>query len=176
MESEEKDKEVAEGAGVTEREQGEERVAAASAAFTAAAAAASAPGSKGASNRNSPYVELQKAVKEALESESRLSTSDKVALALEVLRARQLELDLAQTRTNIESLVSSQSMTPRSLRAVVPADKVTGLPVGSPIEIRTGKFTLSPSNNDPAALFLTLELQNYGQPTENGDARSREHS
>lgn len=130
--------------------------------------------STGGDSRVSSYAELQRAVQGALESESRLSTSDKVALALEVLRARQLELDLAQTKNNIEYLVSSQSMAPRSLRAVIPSSTVKGLPVGATIEIRNGRFTLSPTTNDPNALFLTLELQSYGQQTDNDEGRTRE--
>jgi hypothetical protein len=111
----------------------------------------------------SPYADLQRAVHAALESRTpALTTSDKVALALEVLRARQLELDLAQARNNIEALVSKSGSAPRTLRAVIPASTVRGLPVGTPVEITAGKFLLSPTTNDPQALFLTLELQAFG--------------
>lgn len=113
----------------------------------------------------SPYSDLQRAVHNALENKSAaLTTSDKVALALEVLRARQLELDLAQARNNIEALVTKTGSAPRTLRAVIPASTVKGMPVGTPIEISSGKFLLSPTTNDPQALFLTLELQNFGSP------------
>lgn len=110
-----------------------------------------------------PYADLQKAVHNALESRTNaLSTSDKVVLALEVLRARQLELDLAQARTNIEALVTNSGSAPRTLRAVIPSSTVRGLPVGTPVDITKGRFLLSPTTNDPQALFLTLELQNFG--------------
>lgn len=110
-----------------------------------------------------PYFDLQQAVHNALEGKTAtLTTSDKVALALEVLRARQLELDLAQARNNIEALVTKASTTPRTLRAVIPASTVKGLPVGFPIDISNGKFLLSPTHNDPQALFLTLDLQSFG--------------
>lgn len=113
----------------------------------------------------SPYTDLQRAVHTALESKApALTTSDKVALALEVLRARQLELDLAQARNNIEALVTKSGSAPRTLRSVIPASTVKGLPIGTPIEITAGKFLLSPTTNDPQALFLTLELQNFGEP------------
>lgn len=114
--------------------------------------------------QQSPYSDLQKAVHNALENKTHaLSTSEKVALALEVLRARQLELDLAQARNNIEALVSKTGSAPRTLRAVIPASTVKGLPVGTPIDIAMGKFLLSPTTNDPQALFLTLELQSFGR-------------
>jgi hypothetical protein len=119
----------------------------------------------------SPYADLQHAVHAALESRTpALTTSDKVALALEVLRARQLELDLAQARNNIEALVSKSGSAPRTLRAVIPASTVRGLPVGTPVEITAGKFLLSPTTNDPQALFLTLELQAFGPPPSPGHA------
>lgn len=114
----------------------------------------------------SPYINLQRAVHAALESKApALTTSDKVALALEVLRARQLELDLAQARNNIEALVTKSGSAPRTLRSVIPSSTVKGLPIGTPIEINAGKFLLSPTTNDPQALFLTLELQNFGERT-----------
>jgi hypothetical protein len=114
----------------------------------------------------SPYTDLQRSVHAALESKEgpSLTTSDKVALALEVLRARQLELDLAQARNNIEALVTKTGSAPRTVRSIVPASCVKGLPVGAPIDIQRGKFLLSPTTNDPQALFLTLELQHFGQP------------
>lgn len=115
---------------------------------------------------SSPYVDLQQSVHAALESKDGpgLTTSDKVALALEVLRARQLELDLAQARNNIEALVAKKGSAPRTLRSVIPASTVKGLPVGTPVDISAGKFLLSPTTNDPQALFLTLELQHFGDP------------
>lgn len=114
-----------------------------------------------------PYTDLQKAVHNALENkEAALTMSDKVALALEVLRARQLELDLAQARNNIEALITKTGSAPRSLRAVIPASTVKGLPVGTPVEIGRGKFLLSPTTDDPQALFLTLELQSFGPERE----------
>lgn len=115
---------------------------------------------------SSPYVDLQQSVHAALESKDGpgLTTSDKVALALEVLRARQLELDLAQARNNIEALVTKKGSAPRTLRSVIPASTVKGLPVGTPVDISAGKFLLSPTTNDPQALFLTLELQHFGDP------------
>lgn len=111
----------------------------------------------------SPYTYLQHAVHNALENKATLTTSDKVALALEVLRARQLELDLAQARNNIEALVTKTGSAPRTLRSVIPASSVKGLPVSTPVEISRGKFLLSPTTNDPQALFLTLELQSFGE-------------
>lgn len=112
----------------------------------------------------SPYADLQRAVHAALESRTpALTTGDKVALALEVLRARQLELDLAQARNNIEAIVTKTGSAPRTLRSVIPTSTVRGLPIGTPIEITSGKFLLSPTTNDPQALFLTLELQSFGQ-------------
>lgn len=118
-----------------------------------------------------PYSDLQRAVHNALENKTAaLSTADKVALALEVLRARQLELDLAQARSNIEALVTRSGSAPRTLRAVIPASTVKGLPVGTPVDIAAGKFLLSPTTNDPQALFLTLELQSFGQPPDASDA------
>ncbi|KAI0562769.1 hypothetical protein FGB62_54g119 [Gracilaria domingensis] len=112
---------------------------------------------------SSPYSELQKAVHNALESRTpALTTADKVALALEVLRARQLELDLAQARSNIEALVSNSGSAPRTLRAVIPSTAVKGLPVGTPVEIERARFLLTPTTNDPQALYLTLELQGFG--------------
>lgn len=114
-----------------------------------------------------PYADLQRAVHNALENKTAaLTTSDKVALALEVLRARQLELDLAQARNNIEALVTKTGSAPRTLRAVIPASSVKGLPVGTPVEIGKGKLLLSPTANDPQALFLTLELQSFGEQGE----------
>lgn len=111
----------------------------------------------------SPYTDLQKSVQTALESkENVLTTSDKVALALEVLRARQLELDLAQARKNIEALVSREGSAPKTLRSVIPASMIKGLPVGAPIDITKGKFLLAPTPNDPEAFFLTLDLQGFG--------------
>lgn len=121
------------------------------------------PAARGPDHAVGPYFDLQQAVHNALEGKTAtLTTSDKVALALEVLRARQLELDLAQARNNIEALVTKASTTPRTLRAVIPASTVKGLPVGFPIDISNGKFLLSPTTNDPQALFLTLELQSFG--------------
>lgn len=116
---------------------------------------------------SSPYIDLQQSVHAALESKDGpgLTTSDKVALALEVLRARQLELDLAQARNNIEALVTKKGSAPRTLRSVIPATTVKGLPVGTPVDISAGKFLLSPTTNDPQALFLTLELQHFGDPS-----------
>lgn len=135
----------------------DEVIAAATVASASAAAAAAA---------DSPYTELQRSVHAALDSKDgpALTTSDKVALALEVLRARQLELDIAQARDNIEALVTKRGSGPRTLRSVIPASTVKGLPVGTPLEITAGKFILSPTTNDPRALFLTLELQSFGQP------------
>lgn len=134
-------------------------------------AAAAEAASGRAENASSPYTDLQQSVHAALESKDGpgLTTSDKVALALEVLRARQLELDLAQARNNIEALVTKTGSAPRTLRSVIPASTVKGLPVGTPVEISAGKFLLSPTTNDPQALFLTLELQHFGEPQ-----RSRE--
>lgn len=128
-----------------------------------AAAAQAAAGV--AEDAASPYTDLQRSVHRALESKDghALTTSDKVALALEVLRARQLELDLAQARNNIEALVTKTGSAPRTLRSVIPASTVKGLPVGTPVEISAGKFLLSPTTNDPQALFLTLELQHFGK-------------
>ncbi|PXF48402.1 hypothetical protein BWQ96_01862 [Gracilariopsis chorda] len=112
---------------------------------------------------SSPYSELRKAVHNALESRApALTTADKVALALEVLRARQLELDLAQARSNIEALVNNSGTAPRTLRAVIPSTAVKGLPVGTPVDIERARFLLTPTTNDPQALFLTLELQSFG--------------
>lgn len=126
-------------------------------------AAASSAARRDAAAAASPYSDLQRAVHNALESKTAaLTTSDKVALALEVLRARQLELDLAQARNNIEALVTKTGSAPRTLRAVIPASTVKGLPVGTPIDVSTGKFLLSPTTDDPTALFLTLELQSFG--------------
>ncbi|CAN8070902.1 unnamed protein product [Agarophyton chilense] len=121
---------------------------------------------------SSPYSELQKAVHNALESRTpALTTADKVALALEVLRARQLELDLAQARSNIEALVSNSGATPRTLRAVIPSTAVKGLPVGTPVDIERARFLLTPTTNDPQALYLTLELQGFGG-SHNDEAQS----
>lgn len=129
------------------------------------------PSSSNNPPQQNPYSDLQRAVHSALENKTHaLSTSEKVALALEVLRARQLELDLAQARSNIEALVSKTGSAPRTLRAVIPASTVKGLPVGTPIDIATGKFLLSPTTNDPQALFLTLELQSFGR----GDEREND--
>lgn len=123
-----------------------------------AAASSSSP-----SPAPSPYSELQKAVHNALESRApALTTADKVALALEVLRARQLELDLAQARSNIEALVNNSGTAPRTLRAVIPSTAVKGLPVGTPVDVERARFLLTPTTNDPQALFLTLELQTFG--------------
>lgn len=121
------------------------------------------PPPKRPKHEETPYSDLQKAVHSALESQQNLTTSDKVALALEVLRARQLELDLAQARNNIEALVTKSGSGPRTLRAIVPASTVKGLPVGTPVTIEKGRVMLSPTTNDPQALFLTLELQRFGE-------------
>lgn len=130
-------------------------------------AAASSAARRDAAAAASPYSDLQRAVHNALESKTNaLTTSDKVALALEVLRARQLELDLAQARNNIEALVTKTGSAPRTVRAVIPASTVKGLPVGTPIDISNGKLLLSPCSNDPRALFLTLDLQSFGPPTQ----------
>lgn len=115
------------------------------------------------------YTKLQTSVRTALDSQNghSLATSDKVALALEVLRARQLELDMSQARTNIVDLVTNRGSAPRTLRSVVAASAVKGLPVGTPIEITAGKFLISPTASDPDALFLTLELQHFGKAVKN---------
>lgn len=147
--------------GHTDRTLSDREVAAA----TPTAAATPIRNIVGSGTGESLYTNLQKSVRTALGSQNgySLTTSDKVALALEVLRARQLELDLAKARTNIEALVTNRGSAPRTLRSVVAASAVKGLPVGTPIEITTGKFLISPTANDPNALFLTLELQHFGE-------------
>mmetsp|Transcript_8660 Transcript_8660/g.21563 ORF Transcript_8660/g.21563 Transcript_8660/m.21563 type:complete len:144 (-) Transcript_8660:89-520(-) len=116
---------------------------------------------KAGATSGAPYAGLQSSVQAALDSRA-LEQADKVALALEVLRARQLELDLCQARKNIDVIVSKSGPTPRSLRAVVPASTVKGLPVGVPVEVHKGRITLTPTSNDPSALFITIDLQEYG--------------
>lgn len=109
------------------------------------------------------YQELRDIVQEALKGGNKeLTTSDKVALALEVLRARQLELDLAQARENIESLVTKDGQAPKILRSVLPASAIKGLPVGTPVDITKGRLLLESTPNDPEAYFMTLELLGYG--------------
>mmetsp|Transcript_7578 Transcript_7578/g.13728 ORF Transcript_7578/g.13728 Transcript_7578/m.13728 type:complete len:287 (+) Transcript_7578:46-906(+) len=106
------------------------------------------------------YAEIQQKVNESLNEES-LTASDKLALSMEILRARQLELDLLQARSNIEALVTKATATARTLRAVIPSVAVHGLPLNTPIELSHATMTLR-SANDPSATFLSLELHSYG--------------
>mmetsp|Transcript_8998 Transcript_8998/g.19076 ORF Transcript_8998/g.19076 Transcript_8998/m.19076 type:complete len:178 (+) Transcript_8998:150-683(+) len=111
---------------------------------------------------NLSYEELQTKVQRLLETEDWMSSADKVALALEVLRARQLELDLQQARSNIDSLITRAASSPRTLRAVIPSSAVRGMPVNVPIDLTRARLQLRPTANDPSAMFLSIEIFAFG--------------
>jgi len=124
--------------------------------------------SRGASSLS--YEELQAKVQHLLGTEDWMTSADKVALALEVLRARQLELDLQQARSNIDSLITRAASSPRTLRAVIPSSAVRGMPVNVPIDLTKARLQLRPTANDPSAMFLSIEIFAFGNQESSSNA------
>lgn len=118
------------------------------------------------------YVRLRAAVHAALAAEPpALTPAAKMALALELLRARQLELDLAHARSTMHALVatpqtSHQQQTPpppppssprqQCVRAVVPAAAVVDLPLAVPVLVPNATLLIEPVEADSETVVLTV--------------------
>lgn len=116
------------------------------------------------------YDRLKKLIQEALEDPDRLSSPERVALALEVLRTRQLEGELNKTRENIASMLKrgkvrkdggEESKKSRLLRCVMPASSAEGIPLGIPMRIQKARLVLNPTAQDPSAVFLCFHVMDY---------------
>lgn len=127
----------------------------------------------GRSSTETPYGELQRALHQALDSNAAgLTTTDKLELALAVLRARQLEADLVRARDSIKSIVARASPAPVTLHARVPAAASAGLPVGVALDA-SARLLLTPTAGDPAALLLMLEVHAFSAQPPLPDANGR---
>mmetsp|Transcript_148 Transcript_148/g.450 ORF Transcript_148/g.450 Transcript_148/m.450 type:complete len:172 (+) Transcript_148:221-736(+) len=107
------------------------------------------------------YSELQRKVQRALEApDETLGTSGKINLTLEILRARQLELELERSRQSIQAIVSrGRDSGPRTIKAAVASSAVKDLPVGSFIDIQHAMLRLEPASAESDdVLLMTLVI------------------
>lgn len=114
---------------------------------------------------NGEDTDLQRDVKKVLEAgegEGGMGMSQKICLTMEVLRARQLEIELEKTRRSIQAMVSrGKHPEARTIKAAVASNAVKDLPVGTLVEIRRGMFSLEPAGSDSNAMLMTLVVEDF---------------